>query len=114
MTQPIKFYFDEHMPRAVEAGLVQRGHTVIMAVDVEMTGKDDDTEHLPYATEQGAVLVTRDKPFAGRTEKHSDHAGLICWTGKDDDFGGMIRQLAKFAEDHTAEDVIGQVFWIKP
>ncbi len=114
MTQPIKFYFDEHMPRAVEAGLVRRGYTVIMAVDVGMVNKDDDTEHLPYATQENAVLVTRDHPFAGRTEKRTDHAGLICWTGKDDDFGGMVRQLAKFADEHTSEEVVGRVFWIKP
>jgi hypothetical protein len=54
-----------------------------------MAGKDDDTEHLPYATEEHAVLVTRDRPFAGRTQKRTDHAGLICWTGQDNDIGGM-------------------------
>jgi predicted nuclease of predicted toxin-antitoxin system len=109
----IKFYFDEHMPRATEQGLIKRGIEVIMAADVDMRNKDDDTEHLPFATEQGAVLVTRDKPFAGRTVKRTDHAGLICWTGKDDDFGGMIRVLSAFAEQHTAEEIEGRVFWLK-
>lgn len=44
MATKIKFYFDEHMPRAVEKGLVERGYEVIMAVDVGMIQKDDDDE----------------------------------------------------------------------
>ncbi len=44
----VKFYFDEHSPRAVEKGLLKRGYEVVMAVDVGMTQKDADTGHLPY------------------------------------------------------------------
>src|SRR5512134_3097932 len=99
----LRFYFDEHMPRAVAEGLELRGHEVIMAIDVDMVGKDDDTEHLPFAAENDAILVTRDRSFAGRTAKRADHAGLICWTGKDDDFGGMVRRLTEFAESYTPE-----------
>ena len=113
MPETIGFYFDEHMPRAVERGLTDRGYTVVMAVDVGMMGKDDDTEHLRYATEHNLVLVTRDLPFAGRTAKRTDHMGLICWTGTDNDFGGTIRALDKFASEHALEDVEGMVFWVR-
>lgn len=112
-TAKIRFYFDEHMPRIVQKALIENGYDVIMAVDVGMASKDDDSEHLPYATQNGLVIFTRDKPFAGRTAQHTDHAGLICWTGRDDDFSGMIRQLLKFADDHSLEDCVGRVFWIK-
>lgn len=91
----IKFYFDEHMPRAVQTGVMNLGYVVIMAVDVAMAGKDDDTEHLPYAAENNAVIFTRDSPFAGRVMQRSDHAGLICWTGRDDDFGGILLVIQK-------------------
>jgi predicted nuclease of predicted toxin-antitoxin system len=113
MEEKIKFYFDEHMPRAVEQGVVEHGYEVVMAVEVDMIGKDDDTEHLPFAAEKGAVVVTRDLAFAGRAAKRSDHAGLICWTGAQNDFGGMIRALAEFAESYTSEEVAGHVFWLK-
>lgn len=109
----MRFYFDEHMPRPVARALEQKGHEVVMAVDVNMTSKDDDTEHLPFARENHAIMVTRDKPFAGRIAKRTDHAGLICWTGEQDDFGGMIRILNKFAENYSFHDVQGQVFWLK-
>lgn len=113
MATKIKFYFDEHIQRDVQAGMLKQGYEVIMAVDVGMEGKDDDSEHLPLATQNGAALFTRDKPFAGRTLKRNDHAGLICWTGKGDDIGGMIRALTEFAENHTHDDVKGLVFWLK-
>jgi predicted nuclease of predicted toxin-antitoxin system len=113
MAKKISFYFDEHAPRSVANALIKRGIEVVMAVDENMIGKDDDAEHLPFATRRGLVVFTRDHPFAGRTAKSSDHAGLICWTGADDDFGGMIRALSEFVEQYTPEEVVGQVFWLK-
>jgi predicted nuclease of predicted toxin-antitoxin system len=110
----MRFYFDEHMRRAVAKGLVEYGHEVIMAVDVDMSQKDDDTEHLPYATEQGLILVTFDRPFAGRTMSVTDHAGLVCISENlRDDIGGIIRVLLEFAEQYATEDTTGQVFWLK-
>jgi hypothetical protein len=109
----ISFYFDEHIPRRVKQELEKLNLTCVMAVDVGMEGKDDDTEHLVYAAAQGLVVVTRDKPFAGRATSNTEHAGLICWTGRDTDLGGMVRALAAFATKHTATEVAGRVFWIK-
>jgi uncharacterized protein with PIN domain len=113
MASTIKFYFDEHMPRAVEKALITRGYEVLMAIDLGMKGKDDNTEHLPFATQQEAILVTRDRAFAGRSMKRDDHHGLICWTGELEDFGGMIRPLTEFAEQYTPEETLGLVFWLR-
>ncbi|MCA0452385.1 MAG: DUF5615 family PIN-like protein [Chloroflexi bacterium] len=72
------FYFDEHMRHKVAEGLRAVGHEVVMAVGAEMIEKDDDTEHLPFATEHHLIMVTFDRPFAGRTMARTDHGGLIC------------------------------------
>lgn len=109
----IGFYFDEHIRRAVAEGLIKRGYTVVMANDVDMTGKDDDSEHLPYALARQLVMVTLDKPFAGRTQLHTDHAGLICWTDQTQPVGRMIALLGEFAEAYTPEEAAGKVFWRK-
>lgn len=111
MSPNVSYYLDEHMQRSVADALHQHGIKVVMAVDVGMVGKDDDAEHLPYATALGAVVVTRDHPFAGRTANRTDHAGLICWTGSPSDIGGMVKMLVRFAETYQAEAIIGQVFW---
>lgn len=113
MAKKIRFYFDEHAPRSLAEALTEKGIEVVMAVDEGMTAKDDDAEHLPFATEKGLVIFTRDFPFAGRTAKRANHAGLVCWTGAQQDIGGMIRVLSEFVEQYTPEEVAGQVFWLK-
>lgn len=45
------FYFDEHISRKIVRGLIEHGYRVVRAVDVGMTAKDDDAEHLPFATQ---------------------------------------------------------------
>jgi len=109
----ISFYFDEMMSHAVAEGLRQQGYDVVMAIEVDMVGRDDDTEHLPFATENERTMVTQDKPFAGRTLVRTDHAGLICWTGGQRDIGGQIRALSDFSDKHEPDAVRGQVFWLK-
>lgn len=108
----IEFYFDEMMPREVVKGLSTRGITVTMAVDVEMVEKDDLADHLTYSTQMNAVLVTCDKSFATRALSES-HAGVICWTGAQDDFGGMVRRLTEFSQVYASEQVVNRVFWLK-
>jgi len=108
----IKYYFDEMMPRPPAVQLVKLGYEVTMANDSGMTEKDD-FDHLAFAAEHGQVLVTFDKPFAGKVMQRTDHAGLICLTGSSDDMGGIVRALSQFAERYEANDVIGQVFWLK-
>jgi len=106
------FYFDEHMNRAVADALIQRGHQVIMAVDVGMEGKDDG-EHLRYATEHQLVMVTFDHPFAAQTMSRTDHVGLICLAySVRENIGRMIEVLAEFADLYDSEKDTGQVFWL--
>jgi predicted nuclease of predicted toxin-antitoxin system len=109
----IGFYFDEHMRRSVAKGLLERGYTVVMSVDVGMEGKDDDTEHLVYATDNDLAMVTFDQAFAGRTMSRTDHVGLIYLTeNMRDNIGKMIEVLAEFAELFDPEKDAGQVFWL--
>lgn len=92
---------------------VERGYSVVMAVDIGMVEKDDLDEHLAYATEHHLVLVTFDRPFSTKAMAKENHSRIICWTGKQNDFGGQVIRFAKFADQHTFESVTGKVFWIK-
>jgi predicted nuclease of predicted toxin-antitoxin system len=110
----IRFYFDEHVSRDAAEGLMRRGIEVVMAVDVDMTDKDDDSEHLPYATQNQLVMVTMDRPFAGRTLLRTDHSGLICLDNTMQvNVGRIVNALTKFAEDYTPDMCAGQVFWVR-
>lgn len=110
----VAFYLDEHMPRTVAKQLVESGIAVTLAVDVDMAGKDDDTEHMAYAKEHNLVMVTFDRPFAGRTMKRDDHQGLICLSEAiRSDIGQIIRLLSQFAQEHTPDSAAGRVFWLR-
>ena len=107
-----RFYFDEHMNRAVADTLTERGYEIIMAVDVGMEGKDDDT-HLAYAIQHNLVTVTFDHPFAGRTMSRTDHPGMICLAYSiRENIGRMVEVLAEFSDLYDPESDTGQVFWL--
>ncbi|MCC7452275.1 MAG: DUF5615 family PIN-like protein [Anaerolineae bacterium] len=108
----MRFYFDEMMSRPVANELARHDCDVIMAIDVDMTEKED-ADHLKFATVQGRILVTQDRSFAGRSVHQTDHAGVICWTGSSNDFDSQIRALRAFAEQYQQEQAAGQVFWLK-
>ena len=108
----VGYYFDEHIARRIADQLVEKGIKVTLAVDAGQEGKSDP-EHLAHAAEHGLIMVTFDRPFTGKTMSSTDHAGLICWTGPLDDFGGVIRALIDFAEKHSPESCAGRVFWLK-
>lgn len=108
----LRYYLDEHLPRRVKQELEKRGVACLMAVDAGHEGWAD-SEHLKFATQHEYVVVTRDGPFAGRAMQDGAHMGLICWTGRDTDFGGMVTALAAFADAHTPEQTRGHVFWLK-
>ncbi|MFN8372468.1 MAG: DUF5615 family PIN-like protein [Anaerolineae bacterium] len=109
----MRFYFDEMVTRKAVDPLIQRGHEVLLATDAGMRQKAD-SEHLAYATSLGMVMVTFDRPFAGRTMNHTDHAGLVCITGAEqDDIGRIVALLHDFAEKHRPEDAVGLVFWLR-
>jgi predicted nuclease of predicted toxin-antitoxin system len=109
----ISFYFDEMMPREAAEALTKRGYQVSLAVDAGMAEKADP-EHLKYATEQGLVLATYDRKFAGLTSQRTDHGGLVCLTVEHQgDVGMVVRLLTELAETHTPEEVAGHVFWLK-
>lgn len=110
--EKVSFYFDEMMSRKAAEQLETKGIKVIFAKDVVMTAKDDDTEHLPYATEHGLIRVTFDQPFAGRTMQRTDHAGLICLLIQQNDIGGIVGRSIEFADRYSPEEVAGQVFWL--
>jgi predicted nuclease of predicted toxin-antitoxin system len=109
----ISFYFDEMMPREVAEELIERGYPVTMAVDAGMAEKADP-DHLRYATEQGLVLATYDRKFAGLTSQRTDHAGLVCLNVEHQgNVGVVLRLLTEFAEVCTPEEAAGHVFRLK-
>lgn len=55
MPEPIRYYMDEHVPRAVSEGLRRRGIDVVTTQEAGLQAADDDVL-LAHATRQGRVL----------------------------------------------------------
>jgi predicted nuclease of predicted toxin-antitoxin system len=107
------YYFDEHMSRKVARGLIERGVMVVLAADVGMEDKDDDSEHLPFATSQALVMVTFDRPFAGRTMQRTDFLGLVCLNKSImTDIGRQVEVLVEFAQLFDPEKDTAHVIWL--
>ncbi len=98
MASAIRFYFDEHLPNAVVAGLRANGADVLTVVEAGRIGLPDD-EQLRFATKDDRVMVTHDVDYlvlasrflgAGET-----FAGVAFCPGQkyQSDIGGLIGVL---------------------
>lgn len=75
MSEPVRFYFDEHVDPAVAAGLRRLGIDVRTAGEVGHLNFPDP-DHLAYATTEGRVTVTYDKDYFDLHNAGVPHAGI--------------------------------------
>jgi len=76
MADLIRFYFDQHYPAAVTAGLRRRGIDVVTAQEASQCGADD-ADQLAFAAAQGRVLATFDPDFLTLHRTGVSHAGIV-------------------------------------
>ncbi len=70
---------------------------VTTSTDAGLLGAPDDGQ-LAYATTQGRAMVTCDDDYLGLHATGAAHAGIVFWTGRNDDIGGIICGVASLAE----------------
>ncbi|MEM8523535.1 MAG: DUF5615 family PIN-like protein [Bacteroidota bacterium] len=106
----LKFYLDEHIPKAVLKGLKTREIDAISCIEADMrTAKDE--EHLLYAGRDGRVIVTYDNDFLKLHNEGKGHAG-IAFAPKPLSIGEMISTLLLMYQVFDKEDMLNQVEFI--
>ncbi|HEY7154781.1 MAG TPA: DUF5615 family PIN-like protein [Gemmataceae bacterium] len=110
MGQPIKFYTDEHVARAVVRGLRQRGVDVLTVPEAGLLGATDE-EHLERARVEGRVLFTQDEDFLRLHATGIEHAG-IAYVAQGTSIGEIIRGLMLICQVLEAEDMKGHVEYL--
>ncbi len=91
MALKIRFYADEHIPRAVVRGLRERGVDVQTVSEAGLLSASDE-EHLRRCDIEGSVLITQDSDFLHLHALGVTHAGIV-YAPHETSIGEMIRGL---------------------
>ena len=110
MRMSVKFYTDEHVPRAVIRGLRQRGLDVATVPEEGMLGASD-REHLRWANDEGRVIFTQDTDFLRLHAAGHIHAG-IAYAPQGASVSRIIRGLLLIYEVLEASAMVGHVEYI--
>ncbi len=74
---------------------------------------DKDADHLQRATEIGRMLCTQDADFLRLHSEGLQHAGVAYGSHYYAIIGGWVKALRNLHDSETAEDVIGQVRYLR-
>jgi len=107
----IRFYFDEHIPKAVMHGLRRRGIDVVRAQDVGLREANDDG-HMEFALREMRVLVTQDADFLQAYKHGRANAGIAYCDQGSRTIGEMIAALVLIYEVLTPEEMAGHVEYL--
>jgi hypothetical protein len=107
VAEPITFYMDEHVPRAVTEGLRGRGVDVLRAQEAGMLEAEDE-RHLALALHEGRVIFTQDVDFLRLHAAGRPHAGIV-YAPQGTPIGAIVRGLMLVRDVLSAEEMAGHV-----
>ena len=110
MAQPVKFYTDEHIARAVVRAPRLRGADVLTAPEAGLLGASDN-DHLERARTEGRVLVTQDDDFLRLHAAGAARAG-IAYAPQGTSISALIRGLLLIYQILDADDMRGHVEYL--
>jgi len=91
VTEPIRYYMDQHYPGPVTEGLRRRGIDVLTAQEAERCGLPDP-DQLAFAATEKRIMVTFDSDYLALHQSGIAHAGL-AWCPQQKYGIGMLTQL---------------------
>jgi hypothetical protein len=110
VAERIKFYMDEHVPRAITHGLCRRGVDVLTAQEASMLSAADE-EHLTFALSHGRTIFTQDADFLRLHANGMGHAG-ITYAPQQTPVGDIIRGLMLLFEVLEPDEMINHIEFI--
>ena len=113
MSNKIKFYLDENMPKAVATELRRLGIDVTTTPDKALIGRVD-MDQQAFANQEERVLVTRDDDFLKIASQHFEHFGIVYFRQHRYDLGTMIKALKALYDESPSHDALkGQIKYPK-
>ena len=106
----VRYYADEHVPKAVDVGLRARGVDVQSTAEAGGLGASDDAQ-LAFALSHGRVMATHVDDYLGLAARGALHAG-IAYAPEQTSVGEIIRGLMLISRVLSAEKMIGNIEFI--
>jgi len=110
MVERIRYYMDEHVPKAVARGLRRRGVDVLTSPEADMLRATDE-DHLRLAADQGRVIFTQDDDFLRLDAQGHEHAGIV-YAAQQTPIGSMVRGLMLVYEVLTPDEMRNHVEYL--
>jgi predicted nuclease of predicted toxin-antitoxin system len=107
VAERVKFYTDEHVAKAVVAGLRRRGVDVLTAPDAGLHPADDN-RHLALAVQQSRVIFTQDADFLRLHAAGVPHCGIV-YAPQHTPVGHIVRSLMLIYDVLSPEDMLNHV-----
>ena len=107
----MKFYLDEHIPRAVAEGLRRRGIDVLTIQDAGRVG-DTDRKQLAFAAMKRRVLVTFDDDFLSLDASGTPHSGIVFSQAGRRSIGELIESLVLIANVIEPEEMRNHIEFV--
>jgi predicted nuclease of predicted toxin-antitoxin system len=111
----LRFYFDQHMPRAITLGLRRRGIDVLTTQD-DGSERWQDDDLFARAAELGRVLVSQDPDHLAIASRWlaegRPFAGLVKANEPQRHIGRAIEDLQLIAEGYSAEEMLNSIVYI--
>ena len=110
MADAIRFYMDEHVPRAVTDGLRRRGVDVHTAQQAGLRGAADE-QHVTQAVAEGRVIFTQDADFLRLAARGVSHRGIV-YAPQQTPIGSVVRGLMLIHDVMTPDEMIDHVEYL--
>jgi len=107
----VKFYLDEHIPKAVVEGLRRHGIDVLTVQDAGRVG-DSDRKQLAFAAMKRRVLVTFDDDFLALDAAGAPHSGIVFSQAGRRSVGELIESLVLIANVIEPEEMGNHIEFI--
>lgn len=110
MSEPVRYFTDEHIAPAVASGLRKRGVDVLTIAEAGLLGAEDE-DLLRFVGDEERVIVTQDRDFLQIAAQHGDPPGIV-YAPQGRSIGEIVRLLDLLAQVSDAEEMQGRIEYI--
>ena len=107
MADRLRFYMDEHVPKAVTEGLRGRGVDVITVQELGLQAAED-ARHLERAAQDGRVVFTQDADFLRLHASGLPHRGIV-YAHQQTPVSHILRSLMLLHDVLSPDDMVRHV-----